>query len=255
MPEENIESHICSHCSISFDITDIDMDFLTRLTPTIARRKFELPFPKDCPKCRKIRRYAWRNEKNIYKRKCDATSKDLISLFSPDSPCPVYESDYWYSDKWDAHQYGRDFDFSRSFFEQWGELKRLVPVPGKIISLSMENSDYSDNCGNLKNCYLCFNAANCENCYYSNDCYKSLSCVDSLGFVDSIECYELINASNCYRTHFSYDVKNCKFSKFLYSCDGCEYCYGCANIKNQKYMIFHTQYSESTYFEKLEEIE
>ena len=104
----------------------------------------------------------------------------MISLFSPDTPCPVYESDYWYSDTWDAKEYGRDYDFSRSFFEQWGELQKLVPVPGKIITPKLENSDYSDNCGRLKNCYLCFNAADSEDCYYSSDFYFSKYCVDSI---------------------------------------------------------------------------
>jgi hypothetical protein len=127
--EKILKTRSCTHCEVNFDITDIDVDFLTRLAPTIAGKKFELPYPTYCPKCRKIRRYAWRNEKNIYRRKCDATGKDIISLFSPDAPCPVYESDYWYSDKWDAHAYGRDYDFSRSFFEQWGELKQVVPMP------------------------------------------------------------------------------------------------------------------------------
>lgn len=131
--EKILETRSCTHCGVSFDITDIDADFLTRLTPVIAGKKYDLPFPTHCPKCRKTRRYAWRNEKNIYKRKCDATGKEIISLFSPDAPCPVYESDYWYSDKWDAHAYGRDYDFSRSFFEQWGELKQIVPMPGKSV--------------------------------------------------------------------------------------------------------------------------
>ena len=129
MTEQILESRFCPHCSAPFDITNIDADFLERLAPTLAGKKISLPFPTHCPECRRIRRYAWRNEKNIYKRVCDATGKSIISLFSPDAPCPVYESDYWYSDRWDAKQYGRDFDFSRSFFEQWYELKKVVPMP------------------------------------------------------------------------------------------------------------------------------
>ena len=119
MPETVIETRTCTHCASAFDITDVDQTFLEKLPPTIAGLKISLPFPTHCPKCRKMRRYAWRNEKNIYKRKCDATGKEIISLFSPDAPCPVYESVYWYSDAWDARKYARDFDFSKSFFEQW----------------------------------------------------------------------------------------------------------------------------------------
>ncbi len=254
MSEIVLETRICTHCSSCFDITDIDVNFLTRLAPTIAGKKFELPYPTYCPKCRKIRRYAWRNEKNIYKRKCDATGKDIISLFSPDTPCPVYESDYWYSDKWDAHVYGRDFDFSRSFFEQWGELKQVVPMPWKAISQNMENSEYSDNCSNLKNCYLCFNVGDCEDCLYLVDAWNARDCIDCLSISDCETCYELLDARSCYSTHFSYAVKNCRESRFLIDCDGCQNCYGCVGLENQEYHIYNVSYSEWVYRNELEKL-
>jgi len=220
----------------------------------VAQEKYPLPFPTHCPKCRKIRRYAWRNEKNIYKRKCDATGVDIISLFSPDAPCPVYESDYWYSDAWDAMKYGRDFDFSRSFFEQWGELKKLVPMPGKAISRIMENSDYSDNASGLKNCYLCFNTADSEDCLYDIDMWNSDDCIDCLSIDSCHECYELIDSRNCYGVHFSFDVKNSHDSYFLYDCDGCRNCYGCHGLKNAEFYIYNTPFTREEYAEKIRKL-
>ncbi len=254
MPETILETRTCVHCSSKFDITDIDADFLTRLVPTITWRKFSLPFPTHCPKCRKTRRYAWRNEKNIYKRKCDATGKEIISLFSPDAPCPVYESEYWYSDKWDAHKYGRDFDFSRSFFEQWGNLKKLVPMPGKSISRIMDNSDYSDNCSGLKNCYLCFNAGDAEDCSYTVDMWDSKDCIDCFGISDCENCYELLDARNCYSVHFSFDIRDCRDSLFLYDCEGCKNCYGCFGLRNQQYFIYNQSFTEIEYKKEIEKI-
>lgn len=252
--EKILETRSCTHCGVSFDISDIDADFLTRLTPTIAGKKYDLPFPTHCPKCRKIRRYAWRNEKNIYRRKCDATGKEIISLFSPDAPCPVYESDYWYSDKWDAHAYGRDYDFSRSFFEQWWELKQVVPMPGKAISQHMENSDYSDNCSWLKNCYLCFNAWYSEDCTYSVDIWNSKNCIDCLSILNCENCYELIDSKKCYNVAYSYDLSDCRDSWFLYWSDGCSECFGCFGLKNKKYYIFNIEYSENDFRKKLDEL-
>ncbi len=254
MTERIIETRTCTHCSEQFAITDMDADFLTRLAPMIAGQRFDLPFPTHCPKCRKIRRYAWRNEKNIYKRKCDATGKDIISLFSPDAPCPVYESDYWYSDRWDAHQYGRDFDFSRWFFEQWWELKKVVPMPGKSVGKWLENSEYSDNCSNLKNCYLCFNGSDCEDCLYSTDIWNCSRIVDWLSMVNCEESYELLDARDCYATHFSYDVNACRNSYFLRDCYGCQNCYGCVDLKNQQYHIYNIPYSEEEYGTRLHEL-
>ncbi len=250
--ESIIETRTCILCSSLFDITKIDQDFLIRLAPTIAWDRFELPFPALCPMCRKTRRYAWRNERNIYKRKCDATWQEIISLFSPDAPCPVYESDYWYSDGWDGKQYGRDFDFSRPFFEQWWELKKLVPMPGKSISLGMENSEYSDNCSDLKNCYLCFNAWYNEDCCYSIDMWDSKNCVDCLGISDCQNSYELLDARNCYSVHFSFDVKDCREGRFLYDCEWCKDCYVCVGLRNQQYHIYNVWFSESEYHSELQ---
>ncbi len=50
--------------------------------------------------------------------------------------------------------YGRAFDFSRSFTEQFGELMREVPKVG-ISSIGSEGCDYAQ-VANSRNCYLAF---------------------------------------------------------------------------------------------------
>lgn len=254
MEEKVIESRACRQCQTTFDITELDADFLVKLAPTLGEKRFSLPFPTLCPTCRKVRRYAWRNEKKLYKRKCDATGKEIISLFSPLAPCPVYESKYWYSDAWDAHAYGRDFDFSKGFFEQWHELKKRVPMPGKAISKAMENSEYSDNCSNMKNCYLVFNGEGDEECLYSTDTWSCRRVVDSLSLYNCEESYELLDARDCHAVHFSHDVNTCRDSYFLADCYGCSDCYGCFGQKNQKYHIYNTPYSEAEYRRELSNI-
>jgi hypothetical protein len=85
----------------------------------------------DCPECRKFKRLIWRNEKKIYKRKCDLSGKDIIAMYPPNSPYKVYEDVAWDSGNWDAKDYGKDFDFSRSFFEQWSDLLLSTPLPSR----------------------------------------------------------------------------------------------------------------------------
>ena len=53
----------------------------------------------------------------------------MISVYSPDKAYTVYNSSDWWSDKWDGMDYGKDFDFSRPFFEQMDELLKNVPLP------------------------------------------------------------------------------------------------------------------------------
>jgi hypothetical protein len=103
-------------------------------------------------------RLAWRNERSIYKRKSDATGKNIITTFTPDSKQKVFEEEIWDSDFWDAKDYGPanvGFDFNKSFFEQFGELLSVVPVPSKSTKFC-ENSDYCNAATSAKNCYLTF---------------------------------------------------------------------------------------------------
>ena len=133
MTETTLETRTCTQCSTSFAITDVDQKFLHALTPTIGGNHYALPRPTLCPLCRKYQRLAWRNEKKLYKRTCDGTGKDMISLFPPTARNPIYSVPYWNSDSWDAKDYGKIYDFSRSFFEQFGSLIREVPLPGGSI--------------------------------------------------------------------------------------------------------------------------
>lgn len=100
-----------------------------------------MPAPTLCPDCRQRRRLSFRNERNLYRRSCDASGKQIISIYSPDKPYKVYDQKIWRSDGWDPMSYGRAFDFSRSFTEQFGELMREVPKVG-IVNTNSINSDY-----------------------------------------------------------------------------------------------------------------
>ena len=69
----------------------------------------------------------------------------------------MYHQDYWWSDAWDLMTYGREFDLSRSAFEQFNELMREVPRPS-LLNASCENSEYTNYSSYLKDSYLVFDA-------------------------------------------------------------------------------------------------
>lgn len=127
-------------------------------------------------------------------------------------------------------------------------------MPGKSISRIMENSDYSDNCSGLKNCYLCFNAGDNEDCSYTVDMWNSKSCIDCLGIFGCENCYELLDARSCYNVHFSFDVRDCRDSFFLSDCEGCQNCYGCFGLRNKKHFLYNQSFTEVEYKKKLEKI-
>jgi hypothetical protein len=130
--EKIIESKLCKHCNSKFEITDKDLEFYNKISPNFNGEIFQITTPTLCPDCREQRRLSFRNERKLYKRKCDATGKDIISIYSPDKQYKVYHQDYWWSDKWNVLNYGKDFDFNRSFFEQFNELLENVPKQNVI---------------------------------------------------------------------------------------------------------------------------
>ncbi len=242
--EQIVANKNCEKCGGDFELTNVDLEFYKTL---------EIPAPTFCPDCRQQRRLTWRNERTLYKRKCDATGKEIISVFHSDRPFPVYDNDYWYSDKWDALSYGRDFDFSRPFFEQFKELFHSVPQLARS-AVGNHNCDYVNQCGWCKNCYLIFEADFDENCLYSNNIYDSKSCMDIYHGTKNELCYECINCQNSYNLKYSQDCKNCSDSLFLESCIGCKNCFGSVNLRNKQYYFLNEKYSKEEYFEKLKTI-
>jgi hypothetical protein len=159
--EKVVETKICRHCSEKFDITNKDFEFYEKVSPLFrsleltpglkekprvkvenGKVKYLIPAPTLCPDCRQQRRLSWRNERKLYKRKCDFSGKEIISMYSPDKNYKVYDQEIWWSDKWDSLNYGRVFDFSKSFFEQFSELMKEVPKMNLNQKKENPNSEY-----------------------------------------------------------------------------------------------------------------
>ena len=67
-----------------------------------------------------------------------------------------------------------DFDFTRTFFEQYDELLKSVPLPHlAVIESSLENADYVNCANQVKNAHLSNNIVGVEDIYYSEDIYSS----------------------------------------------------------------------------------
>src|SRR3989339_599233 len=179
------EQKTCKQCDQSFIIEEEDLEFYNKISPTFNGEKYQIPVPTLCPNCPQQRRLSFRNERNLYNRKCDLTGKQIISIYSPDKPYKVYDQEAWWSDKWDPLEYGKEFDFSRPFFDQFKELQVVVPRVS-LTNTNSENSEYTNYTANNKNCYLIFSNSygHNENCYYGTCLSKSKNCVDSINIFD-----------------------------------------------------------------------
>jgi hypothetical protein len=52
----------------------------------------------------------FRNERKLYRGVCDATGKNIISMYRPHTDYVVYNHEFWWSDKWDIMQYGTKYN-------------------------------------------------------------------------------------------------------------------------------------------------
>ncbi len=247
MQEKTIQSKQCRFCNSSFDITDLDLEFYKKVSPIFAWKKYLIPTPTICPDCRQQRRLSFRNERNLYRRKCDLTGKDIISIYSPDKPYKVYGQDAWWSDKWDAMDYARDFDFSRWFFGQFDELMKQVPQLW-LLNTDNENAEYNNYIKWCKDAYMSSVVYyECENIYYSNWIFHSKNIYDSFSVYDSEIIFESFNLKWCFRCFYinnSFDSTNCYFSRHLRWCKNCIFC---TNLVNKEYFAFNKKCSKDEF--------
>lgn len=247
--EKIIETKICK-CWTSFEITDRDLEFYDKVSPVFNDVKYSIPSPKLCPDCRQQRRLVWRNERSLYKNTCHATGKNMISNYSPDKSFKIYEASEWWSDKWDALEYGRDFDFSRNFFPQFKELIGDVPKMS-IINNTPENSDYCNQTTWMKNSYLTYNSVFSEDCFYSKWLSKCKDTMDCLKVYDSEQCYECIDSHNCSKSFYLRECIDCHDCYLLKDCVWCKNCLGCVWLRNAEYQIFNIKYSKEEFQNKI----
>lgn len=207
-----------------------------------------------CPECRLQHRLNFRNERILYKRKSSLSGKPIISIYHDQHRYPVYAVDEWWGDKWDALDYGQDFDFRRSFFEQFQELLLKVPRIA-LFNVNPENSDYCQQAYNNRNCYLCTVVKDSEDSQYlthtnkakdSYDCSHTQNIQLSYECLDSDKLYECIECQGCQNSH---NLSYC------YDCIGCSDSLGCSGLRNKKYHIFNKPYSKEEYTQKITSLE
>ena len=231
------ETKTCQNCKQEFVIEPDDFAWY---------EKFGVSIPKMCPLCRAQRRLAFRNERVFYKRPCDKCKKEVISMYSPNKPYPVWCYECWFADDWDATEYGQNYDPRKNFLEQVRDVYKKVPKVALIYVRSV-NSEYVNISADNKNCYMLVESSNNEGCIHS---YWVQQCRDSvdLSFSHQTElAYESDDCYNGYKLLYSKGGHDCRDSYFLYDCRGCSDCIGCANLRNQQYCVFNVPLGKEAY--------
>jgi len=236
------QTKVCQNCKQEFVIEPEDFAFY---------EKMKVPPPTFCWRCRFQRRSAYRNERKAFFNTSLKSGKKVFSLYSKQSNIPVYSDEEWYEDDWDAMQYGRDYDFSKTFFEQFHDIAVSVPHKGSSCEHGNLRSDFVVNSDTAKDSYLVFNTSAMEACAYCNASHRCRECFDSTNMNDCELSYELFLSTKCYRTHFSSQCIDCTNVLFSKNCKGCV---DCVNLKNKSHCFFNEQLSKEDYQKSIAEL-
>ncbi len=249
--EHLVETKTCRHCGESFPITDKDMEFYKKVSPTFGGKKYLIPPPALCPDCRQQRRLAFRNERKLYKKISSKSNKEIVTQFSPDKDIHVLSMSEYYSNSWIPSSLSIDWDTRMML--QFDFLNKKCPKISLLSDIISEenNSQYQNWSSRNKNCYLIFCAGDNYDCAYGYSVDYSTDCIDNTWLRDCEWCFESIDCNNCYACFYVQNSSFCKNIRYCYDCINCSFCWGCVGLRNKEYYILNKAYSKKDYFEEL----
>ncbi len=240
------ETKNCQNCKKDFVIEPEDFSFY---------EKIKVPPPTFCPECRIIRRLLWRNVRSLYKRSCGLCQKSLISMYGEMDKAPVYCTECWNGGAWDPLSYGKEYDFSRPFFEQLKELWQTAPRFYAYKLGNLINSEFTNFSRDNKNVYLAYSVIGCEDVLYSEIIDKSRNSLDCYATEKIDGCSYNIDCEENYNTHYAVQSDSCLDSFFLFDCDNCQNCCLSSNLRNQKYVFRNRKISKEEYQEAVKKLQ
>ncbi len=229
------------HCEEEFEIVSEDIEFLKML---------RAPVPNYCPTCRRMRRFVHMNFCQFFKRLCDVPdhNESMISIFPEECPFPVYDYQYFISDKFDAFSYGTKLQEKINPFSTLLKLRKKFPMPSFLNKDPLGiNDEYSNGGRDVKNIYYAFGCYHSENVWYSGLVNRSKDIMDSKTISKSDYLYRGVYSDHIYKSSFIYFSKDCTNSMFLFDCRSCIDCFGCVNLRNAKHCVWNKQLSKEDY--------
>ena len=167
-------------------------------------------------------------------------------MYSPNKSYVVWCHECWFSDDWDASEYGQEYDPSRPFFDQFEELNRKVPK-ASLLHVNSVNSEYINISADNKDCYMIIESSNNEDsvhCYWIQQCK---ACIDTSFSHQTELSYESDDCYNSYQLRYSKGCHDSRDSYFLLDCRDSTNCIGCVNLRSKQYHIFNKPVSKQEY--------
>ncbi|HLD21284.1 MAG TPA: hypothetical protein VJB65_00120 [Patescibacteria group bacterium] len=233
----------CRICSTSFIVPE-------QVKPLL--HYFDAPEPTCCFDHFLQQHFAYRNERHLYRRTCELCGDSILAMYAPESYVHVYCHRCWYSDNWDALQYGKKYDPSRSFFEQWFDLVQQVPHFNLWQVGESTNSEYANYIRNSKDSYLSFSNLDSEGSVYNSNIDFSRDCADSFQVSKSELLYDCVFTKDSYHCAFLTRAEQCTDCYFGRDLQDCQSCFGCVNLRHKKFYWYNKPLSQEEYQQRLQ---
>ncbi len=167
-------------------------------------------------------------------------------MYKPTVLFPVYCHECWWSDQWDPLDFGKEYDATVPFFEQFKDLLNKTPRPS-AYSTSNSESEYCNYTAHMKRGYLMFGSWFSENCSYGQTVLESKDCWDSLFIRNCEACFASVDSVGCSKLFFGQNCSQCIDSAFLFDCKNCQNCLLSYNLRNKNYYVLNKQVSKEEF--------
>lgn len=180
------------------------------------------------------------------------TGKAILTYVHPATGLKVLPDQEWYQQ--DFSSFGRPYEMSRSFFEQFRELQLQVPMlasrnhvePQNSIAMGSHgdvNSYFSSGCENTKDSFFCA---------WSDTPDRS---AEMHNVKQATQCYQIDNCFNVFNSRFLRDCADVLNSAFVFYAKDLEYCFGATVKKHKKFIYFNKQLTKEQYAEEMKKID
>ena len=142
-------------------------------------------------------------------------------------------------------------EYENKFFNLVGS---TADWPENFNLNALESSgEYLVNVQCCENCFLCWNGA--RNLYWVMHGYnRAEDCAFVAGTYGSSKIYESCTVADSSDCKFCFHIVQSRSMEYCMQCFNCENCFGCVGLQRKKFYIFNQAYSESEYWQKVDEI-
>ena len=137
--------------------------------------------------------------------------------------------------------YGRDYDFSKNFFENFQQLFLTIPLPCTMdVKWDNENSNFADTVSSSKNAYLSWNVTNGN----ENVLYSLWVKEHGRNIFNSVMAWD--NSENIYMSSGIVSSHTVRYSRYIYNSSNiffsanmiwCHDCLLCTDLENASYCV------------------